>query len=183
MAPSQYGNPRGISWVRCIEHGEAVKQSSPLESKHVQYLRMVGRSYTSPIGTTKRSPKGAHFVLDLGNAPLEPSGLLLERPFPKRMKRGNLGNGKESAGNRVSWYLTLRQGSTVWCYSQHCIFILPSFIPKSCLHDASTCNSRWTRATISLIWPWCTHDVPRGLMGIQQCIHQQKIISIPAKWE
>ena len=58
MAPSQYGNPRGISCVRCI--------SSPLESKHVQCLRMVGRSYTSPIGTTKRSPKGAHFVLDLG---------------------------------------------------------------------------------------------------------------------
>lgn len=38
----------------------------------------------------------------------------------------------------------------------------------------NTCNSRWKRATISLIWPWCTHDVPRGLMEIQQSIHQQK---------
>lgn len=45
--------------------GKKTEQSS-LESKHVQYLRMVGRSYTSLIGTTKRSPKSAHFVLDLG---------------------------------------------------------------------------------------------------------------------
>lgn len=60
----------------------------------------------------------------------------LGKAFPQTDETRKLRKRERKCGNRVSWYLTL-QGSTVWCYSQHCIFILPSFIPKSCLHDAA----------------------------------------------